>query len=226
MGVALGHVAPDALGLVTIVGLITIAASTYMIVYSHQLYQLFEPLLGPFERKGTAREPNEVPDRMALDYDVIIFGLGRFGTAIGVRLKKKGVRVLGIDFNPIAARRWRGLGLDVEYGDATDLEFVAGLPLSSAQWVVSTIPVHPTGLSHEDARLTILQAIRSLAFRGRTAITSHSTSDTDLLIASGADRVLEPFQDAADRAVELLSGGEVLERTPIPEIEMEERELS
>jgi Kef-type K+ transport system membrane component KefB len=46
MGVSIGHVTEDALGLVTMVGLVTIAASTYMITYSHQLYALFEPLLG------------------------------------------------------------------------------------------------------------------------------------------------------------------------------------
>ena len=52
MGVSIGHVSDDALGLVTLVGLITIAASTYMITYSHQLYRLCEPWLGIFERGG------------------------------------------------------------------------------------------------------------------------------------------------------------------------------
>jgi len=42
-------------------------------------------------------------------------------------------------------------------------------------------------------------------------------------LALGADIVLEPFQDAADRAVELLCGGEEFERTSIPEIETEEK---
>lgn len=59
MGVSLGHVQEDALGLVTMVGLVTIAASTYMITYSHQLYAVFEPLLGVFERRGAPREPSE-----------------------------------------------------------------------------------------------------------------------------------------------------------------------
>jgi len=222
MGIALGHVAPDALGLVTMVGLITIAASAYMIIYSHKLYPLVEPFLGIFERKGTPSEPGDEPHRAAQDYDVVVFGLGRFGTAIGIRLKNKGLRILGVDFNPVAARRWRKLGLDVEYGDAADLEFVAGLPLESVQWVVSTIPVHPTGVSHVDVRMIILQTIRSFAFRGRIAVTSHNKADTDILMAAGADSVLEPFQDAADRAVELLSGGTVFERTQVPEFETEE----
>ena len=44
----------DAIGLITLVGLITIALSTYMIIYSHQLYALCEPLLGVFERGAGA----------------------------------------------------------------------------------------------------------------------------------------------------------------------------
>ncbi|MEX2455265.1 MAG: cation:proton antiporter [Rhodospirillaceae bacterium] len=204
MGVSLGHVAEDALGLVTMVGLVTIAASTYMITYSHRLYPLFEPLLGVFERRGTPREPGDSGQHAASRYDIVIFGLGRFGTAVGLRLKSRNVRVLGVDFNPVAVRRWRALGLDTEYGDATDAEFVAALPLGGAQWVVSTVPFHPTGLSHEDARTTLLQVTRAAGFTGRIAVTSHNKAETEDFLASGADIVLEPFQDAADRAADLL----------------------
>ena len=173
MGVSLGHVREDALGLVTMVGLVTIAASTYMITYSHQLYAIFEPLLGVFERKGTPREPSEAAAHREEGYKVIVFGLGRFGTAIGMRLKKRGIRVLGVDFNPLAVQRWRELGLETEFGDATDSEFVGELPLPRAEWIVSTIPIHPTGLSHEDTRTTLIQLTRAAGFRGRVAVASH-----------------------------------------------------
>ncbi len=222
MGVSLGHVEQDALGLVTLVGLVTIAASTYMITYSHKLYPLFEPYLGVFERKGTPRESADQAEFAGRDYDVLIFGLGRFGTAIGMRLAKRGFRVLGVDFNPLAVRRWRELGLDAEYGDAGEPEFVKDLPLAKAQWVVSTVPVHATGLSHEDPRNTLIQLIRMAGFRGRIAVTSHHKRDTEQLFAAGADIVLEPFQDAADRAVELVCGAEEEQRTEIPQIETEE----
>lgn len=224
MGVSLGHVADDALGLVTMVGLVTIAASTYMISYSHHLYALFEPVLGIFERKGTPREPSEIGAHQGRAYRVIIFGLGRFGTAIGMRLKKRGITVLGVDFNPEAVRRWRELGLESNFGDATDPEFVAELPLRGAQWVVSTVPIHPTGLSHEDARRTLIQLARTAGFAGRIAAASHSAADTEVLFGSGADLVLEPFQDAADRSVELLCGAAEEKRTEIPEIAAEGRE--
>ena len=221
MGVSLGHVQEDALGLVTMVGLVTIAASTYMITYSHRLYAVFERFLGVFERKGTPREPSEAGAHRDDGYKVIIFGLGRFGTAIGMRLQKRGLRVLGVDFNPNAVRRWRELGLETEFGDATDAEFVAELPLPRAEWIVSTVPIHPTGLSHEDTRTTLIQLTRMSGFRGRVAVASHHSRDTEELFAAGADLVLEPFQDAADRAVELLCGAPEEERTEIPRIESE-----
>src|SRR5690606_30012298 len=56
MGMSLGHVAPEALGLVTLVGLVTIAMSVYMITYSHTLYAWLEPVLGLFERRIPHRE--------------------------------------------------------------------------------------------------------------------------------------------------------------------------
>ena len=224
MGVSLGHVGEDALGLVTLVGLVTIAASTYMITYSHQLYALFEPLLGVFERPGAGRAQSG-PQGDARP-EVVVFGLGRFGTAIGLRLGRRGVRVLGVDFNPLAVRRWRELGLAARHGDATDAEFVAELPLQGADWIVSTVPVHPTGVSFEDPRATVMQLCRAAGFHGRAAVAAHPPDEPEALEAAGAALVLEPFHDAADRAVELLCGAPAEARPAIPAIASEERQAS
>jgi len=207
MGVALGHVGADALGLVTLVGLITIAVSTYMITYSQQLYAFCEPVLGLFERRGTPREPSDAQVHSGRSFDVLIFGVGRFGSAIGQRLQRQGLTALGIDFNPAAVRRWRALGLEAEFGEATDAEFLASLPLRNVRWAVSTIPVHLTSVTHDDTRRAIVQGLRAAGFAGRIAVTSHRDADAEMLIAAGADLVLEPFQDAADRAIELLLSG-------------------
>lgn len=206
MGVSLGHVPQDVLGLVTLVGMVTIAASTYMITYSHQLYAFFEPVIGVFERADTPREQTE-ESHCDDHYPVIIFGLGRLGTAIAIRLREKGVRVLGLDFNPTAIKNWQKLGLDTEYGDVTDAEFVTELPLRYAQWVVSTIPHHHTGVSYEDTAKTIVQLTRTAGFTGKLATVSQSRLETEELKVLDIDLVLEPFQDAADRASELLLDG-------------------
>ncbi|MBR2656019.1 MAG: cation:proton antiporter [Loktanella sp.] len=226
MGVTIGHVQEDALGLVTMVGLVTIAASTYMITYSHQLYAVFEPYLGVFERKNPYRDQQGDSASKNTHYQVIIFGLGRFGTAIGLRLKRRGINVLGVDFNPTAVRRWRKLGLDTEFGDASDPEFISELPLPDTEWLVSTVPTHLTGLSHEDARTTLMQLARTGGFRGKVAVTSHQAAETDLLHRAGADLVLEPFQDAADRAADLICGGKREDRTDFPAISSEQEQTT
>jgi len=203
MGVTVGHVTDDAIGLVTMVGLVTIAASTYMITYSHQLYKLLEPALGIFERKGTPREDGT--SRSVHDCDVIIFGLGRLGSALGMRLQSRGLRVLGIDFSPEAVRQWRARGLEAAYGDATDPEFIASLPLETAKWSILTVPVHMIGLSHQETRTTLLQTIRKLGYPTKVALVSHTSADTENLRSLGADLVLEPFEEAADHAAAIIS---------------------
>lgn len=226
MGVTIGHVREDALGLVTMVGLVTIAMSTYMITYSHTLFAFFEPLLNVFERRDSYREQVAEGDGETAEMGaIILFGLGRFGSAVGLRLQRRGIPVLGIDFNPQAVQRWKDLGLQARFGDATDPEFLAELPLQRARWVVSTVPQHVTGLTVEDTRRTLIQLLRTTGFLGKVAVTSHGAKETPDLKRSGADLVLEPFQDAADRAVELLCGGKSEERTEIPDIETEGRQL-
>ena len=117
VGVQLGPRGAGALGLVTLVGLITISLSTYMITYSHRLYAVFEPLLGVFERRSPTgrrrRKPRAAPD--GSQADVVLFGLGRFGGAIAQTLTDAGHRVLGVDFNPTSVRYWRDNGLPARY---------------------------------------------------------------------------------------------------------------
>jgi hypothetical protein len=207
MGVSLGHVGTDVLGLVTLVGLVTIAASTYMITYSHQLYALCEPALDLLSRIAPVREDAASGAARAQPPDVLLFGLGRFGWAIAARLRKRGWRVLGIDFNPAVIQRSRELGLEAEYGDASDGEFIASLPLEGVRWAVATVPPHATGVTHDDPQLAITQALRAAGFRGRIAVTTHHSAHAEALRVAGADLVLEPFQDAADQAVDLIASG-------------------
>ncbi len=206
MGVTIGHVTDQALGLVTLVGLITIAASTYMITYSHQLYRVVEPVLGPFERRGAgghedAWQPGDE------SYDAIVFGLGRYGSAIAAELDEAGMKVLGVDFNPVAVRQARDHGLDVLFGDATDPEFIAHLPLAGVDWAVSAVPEHDTGVTHDDPRRSLVHSLRAAGFGGRTAVAIHRDDHADALRDAGADLVLMPYRDAASQAASLVLGG-------------------
>ncbi len=206
MGLTLGHVNADALGLVTLVGLITISLSVYMITYSHTLYNSLESFLGLFERKIPHREQaiDEHFDEQAHGYDVILFGLGRYGQIIARHLQEKGFRLLAVDFNPQEVRRWNRQGHRAIYGDACDPAFIGTLPLQHVKWVISAMPQHDIGLTHEDPRLTLIDSLRANDYTRGIAVSTQHPHDRDILKARGADLVFLPFHDAATQAVLLL----------------------
>ncbi|HHJ14609.1 MAG TPA: sodium:proton exchanger, partial [Gammaproteobacteria bacterium] len=178
---------------------ITISASTYMILYSHLLYERLSPWLGVFERKRPYRE--EAQERHGDDngVDVILFGLGRFGAGIGRELRQRGYRVLGVDFDPNLIRRQASNDYEVRYGDAEDPEFLASLPLGQVRWVLSSLREMPVNLA-------LLHGLRDQGYKGRVAVTAHASVNAGQLKQAGADRVLMPYAAAAAEAVDSLFG--------------------
>ena len=202
MGLTLGHVTAESLGLVTLVGMITISLSVYMITYSHSLYAKLEPLLEIFERKKPFREEKlEQAHIGSKGYDVILFGLGRYGKAIAHYLQQDGFNLLAVDFNPDEVRRWRKQGHAVMYGDASDPAFIASLPLKGVTWAVSAMPQHDIGVTHEDPRLSLIEGLKQQHYQGGIAISTQQLHDQEILKEKGATLILLPFHDAAEQAV-------------------------
>ncbi len=196
MGVTLGHVGGDALGLVTLVGLVTISACTYMVLNGQALYEKLKPWLGVFERRVPFRERTTVPITEASPA-VIIFGLGRYGGRLMQRLHDQGIVTLGVDFDPEVVRRARHHGLDVRFGDAEDAELPASLPLGEVNWVVSTLP-------DADINRIFIAALRQHGYIGKVAVATHNEEDACVLKKSGADLIFFPYSDAAEYAAETL----------------------
>ncbi len=206
MGVGLGQVDAGAAALVTLVALITIAVSVYALAHAHRLLALCEPLLKRIERRsGMREETGDTPERAGAGHDVVILGLGRYGCRIGQGLQARGLRVLGVDFDPEALRNWRGLGLDAHYGDATDPEFLAHLPLAGVRAVISAVPPVRTGLSEAEAGPALLHALRAAGYAGAVAVTAARRDEADAWRGLGATLVLSPFEDAAERAAEIIA---------------------
>jgi Kef-type K+ transport system membrane component KefB/voltage-gated potassium channel Kch len=197
LGVSLGHITPEVLGLITLVGLVTIGLSTYMILYSHPLYERLANRLAIFERNTPFREIELEDKAQPMTTDVILFGLGRYGGNLFRELHERGVSVYGVDFDPQALRAWRERKLPAQYGDAEDPEMPSTLPLASAKAVVSTIP-------DREAGRVLLRALREHGFQRPVALTAHSESEAEQLLRQGADLVLLPFADAASQTARTL----------------------
>jgi Kef-type K+ transport system membrane component KefB len=197
LGVSLGHIGTDVLGLVTLVGIVTIGLSTYLIMYSSRLYEFLREPLRVFERATPHREledRSESPARV----DVIVMGLGRYGGHIIRRLAGRGIAVLGIDFDPTALKTLRSQGIPTQYGDSADPDFALALPLSSARLVVSTMP-------QLDINAAIAHGLESAGFDGQFIATAHNETDAAALRERhGVSHTLFPYSDAADEAADVI----------------------
>jgi Kef-type K+ transport system membrane component KefB len=194
MGISLGHVGVEALGLTTLVGLVTIMISTYMILFSQPLYERLAPLLGVFERKRPFRElAVEREGRAAGQPDIVVCGLGRYGSRLMRQLRAAGIEVLGVDFDPEIIRDLRRQRLPVRFGDGEDAGFLESLPLADARWVVTTFPQWASNRA-------FLHALGEAGFKGRIAGVVRDDVHGEALGAAGVERVLNPFNDAADFA--------------------------
>ena len=198
LGLSLGHIDRETVGLITLVGLITISGSTYMILYSHRLYEWLSPAMSVFERRNAYRETEYDTDE-ALRPEFVVFGLGRYGCGIADQLMARGHKVLGIDIDPEVVRTQGSENMKVRFGDAEDPEFLGSLPLARTRWVINTA-------RERDINMALLNSLRREAYVGKVALTAANARDAEILQRAGADLVLRPFADAAFQAVDWLLG--------------------
>lgn len=198
LGLSLGHIGPGTVGLITLVGLITITLSTYLILYSGLLYEKLKRFLGPFERKVPFREIGD-DSTTPIRADVVLVGLGRYGSSIAEHLRERGRQVLGVDFDPEALGVLRSRGTPVAYGDALDPEVLDHLPLRGARWIVNTTP-------GRESNLVLLKLLQAGGYPGRVVLTAHSEAEEAEFKTAGADLILRPYADAAEQAADLLTG--------------------
>ncbi|TFH48230.1 MAG: sodium:proton exchanger, partial [Methanothrix sp.] len=198
-GLSLGHISSQTMGLITLVGVVTILVSTYMILYSGTLYEFLSPWLKVFERKNPYREAQCNNCFIMPKVDFVLMGLGNYGRELAENLLERGRQIIGVDFDPQALEFCRIRGIPVLYGDMGDLETHDSLPLENASWVVSTI-------RNPEVDLLLLKHLRVKGFKGRVALTARTKEDAELYLKANPNVVLRPYLDAAEQGADALAG--------------------
>jgi len=180
LGVSVGHLTEEILSLVTIVGLITISCSTYLILYSNKLYPYFSRALSIFERKK-ARAGKEKQK----DYDLILFGYNRIGYDLLKSFKRLGKKHIVIDYDPDTISDLLSRKIDCKYGDVDEDEFLNEFDFTKTQLVVSTIPEFETNY-------LLINKIREINRKTIVIVTSHSLEEANRLYEIGATYVIMP----------------------------------
>ena len=131
----------SAVPVVTLVALITIGVSTYLMQYDDQLYKIFKKHLSIFER-STIKERKQKSDQ----FSAILFGYHKGGHEFVETFRNMKMRYLVVDYNPEIIDHLETQGIRHAFGDMTDEEFLEEINASSAEIVVSTLDNLPANL--------------------------------------------------------------------------------
>ncbi|MDQ7783027.1 MAG: cation:proton antiporter [Desulfomonilaceae bacterium] len=198
LGLSIGHITNETVGLITLVGVVTIFISTYMILHSGWLYQFLSGPLKVFERRDPYREAAIDTLKETASVDVILVGLGNYGSAIAAYLLGRNKSMLGIDFDPGVLDKWRERGLSVLYGDMADPEIHEHVPLNHARWVISTV-------RSREMNLALVHKVKKEGYDCKVALTAANEEEAHEFKRAGAHLVFRPFTDAAEQAADALT---------------------
>ncbi len=138
IGLENAQVSEQVVSLITVVGLVTIALSAYMITYADSLFMYIEKYLSMFERSRAKFEQKESRNH----FELILFGYQRGGHEFVKVFKALKKKYVVIDYDPVAIDDLERHHIDYLYGDATDVELLEEVGIDRSRMVVSTITDH------------------------------------------------------------------------------------
>lgn len=179
LGLNLGHLNREVVSLITLVSILTIASSTYLMLFNDKLYKYVQGFLNLLEFRKTLR-PLPKKDKK---FDAILFGYRRAGPQFTDIFKKYNIKFLIIDFNPEIVRKAEKEGFAAEYGDASDIEFISELPLKNSKLLISTI-------NDIDTNMVLLRSYRRENPDGIFISMAESKEDALKLYDQGATHIV------------------------------------
>ena len=132
-----GLVSAQLSAIITLVAIITIATSTYLMKYDDWLFRKLEKNLHLFERSIV----NESQHR-AKEYPLVMFGYLNGGDKFIKTFRAMRKRFVVIDYDPEVIEELERKHIEFLYGDATDPELLADIDFEKSKLVVNTIADH------------------------------------------------------------------------------------
>lgn len=142
LAVTEGIIRPEISSIITIVAIVTIATSTYLMLYDEKLFKYFDRIkLKVFEKDVVYHEK-----KSARSYQHVLLGYHHGGHEFIKTFQQMGKKFLVIDYDPEVIDILENQKIDFLYGDATDAELLQEAGIEKSKMVVSTINDHATNL--------------------------------------------------------------------------------
>lgn len=132
-----GMVSSQLSAIITLVAIITIATSTYLMKYDDAIFRKFEKHLHLFERSVVSESQHR-----AKAYPLVLFGFLNGGDKFLKTFHAMRQRFVVVDYDPEVIEELERKHIEFLYGDATDPELLADIDFEKAKLVVNTIADH------------------------------------------------------------------------------------
>lgn len=129
-----GMVSEHLSAIITLVAIITITSSTYLMHYDNQLFKMFDRIKFKMFEKETAHRERHKHGNIPL----ILFGYHKGGHEFINTFKQMAKRYVVVDYDPTVIDILERQNIPYIYGDATDLELLEEVGIDKAKLVVST----------------------------------------------------------------------------------------
>lgn len=129
-----GQVDEKIVSLLMVIAIITIAVSSYMIIYSDQLYNVLERYLRLFERKKVKTEHHA-----RTSVDAVLFGFKKGGNEYVHAFDQLSKKYVVVDYDPESIDDLDRKSIPYIYGDATDLQLIEEIDFTKVKLVVSVV---------------------------------------------------------------------------------------
>jgi len=204
IGINYGHVNEDVMTIVLFTLMITFLVSTYMITYSHKLYLFADPVLKKL-RLSDAKMKDEEAVEAEAHRPILFLGFYRIASHLLQAVEKQNPsikeKIEVIDFNPDVHQKLNRHGVKCVFGDLGNTGTLTECGLESAKVVVSTIP---DTILKGTSNLALLNYTKKVNPKARVIVTAESMEAAKKLWTAGADFVILPHLEAAEKTATLL----------------------
>ncbi|MDB5176360.1 MAG: rane protein of unknown function [Candidatus Saccharibacteria bacterium] len=132
-----GMISSGILAIITLVALITITVSTYLMQYDNIIYRKLERHLNMFEQVGATDAHHALKN-----YPLVLIGFKNGGHQYLKTFRSLKKRFVVVDYDPDVIEELERANINFLYGDATDPELLAELNMDSVHMIVNTIGDH------------------------------------------------------------------------------------
>jgi Kef-type K+ transport system membrane component KefB len=203
-GFQLGHLNKADVSLVTLVAMITIAVSSYMIMNAGRIFEFLHPALKIFDfRKGVAEKHLHT---VVLKNHIILVGAHRLGHHLVSSLMAQKTPFVLVDFNPEIVEQYYEKGVLAICGDITDSFIQEQANLPYAKMIISTVPDFNNNLALIEA---IKRVFRHKHRRPKLIFMAQDEAETKMLYELNIDYVISPHFMGGLHLAKILEGREI-----------------